>query len=269
MNTPFKILLSTILSFLLFLPGTAFAWSCNGHVTFGVPGTGDQLLCREGYAVGYDYDRKVPTWVAYHLTKESVETKIKRSNLFKPDEEVPEAYQSTLSDYKSSGYDRGHMAPAATVDFSEISMQESFLLTNMTPQMPGLNRQGWRYLEAYVREWAADRGNLYVVTGSLFDGEIKTIGNNVSIPSSFFKVIFDPEEQDGIAFIVPHRNISKAEIPDFIVSIDEVENRTGLDFLALLPDALEDDIEDDIEAMWVASATPPSDHAMTTGTLIK
>jgi len=161
------------------------------------------------------------------------------------------------------------MAPAATVDFSEISMQESFLLTNMAPQLPGLNRQGWRYLEAYVREWAADRGDLYVVTGSLFDGEIKIIGNNVNIPSSFFKVIFDPKEQEGIAFIVPHRNISKAEIPDFIVSIDEVENRTGLDFLALLPDTLEDDIEDDIEAMWVASVTPPNDHTVATETLIK
>jgi len=269
MRTYLKISLSIVLLSITFSPNCVFAWQCNGHVTFGVPGTEDQLLCREGYAVGYDYDRKVPTWVAYHLTKESVDVKFRRSNRFREDLEIPEKYRSTLSDYKGSGYDRGHMAPAATVDFSEISMQESFLLTNMTPQLPGLNRQGWRYLEAYVREWAADRGDLYVVTGSLFDGEIKTIGNNVSIPSSFFKVIFDPEKQDGIAFIVPHRNISKAEIPDFIVSIDEVENRTGLDFLALLPDALEDDIEDDIEAMWIASATPSNDHAMATKTMIK
>jgi len=97
MNTPLKILLYTILSILLFSPGAAFAWSCNGHVAFGVPGMEDQLLCREGYAVGYDYDRKASIWVSYHLTKESVGKKIKRLNLFKADEEIPEAYQSSAT----------------------------------------------------------------------------------------------------------------------------------------------------------------------------
>ena len=262
MKTSLKIISSIILLFLLSFPCAAFAWECNGHVALGVPGAADQLLCREGYAVGYDYDRKVPIWVAYHLTREGVEKKYKRSNRFKVDKEIPEAYRSTLSDYKGSGYDRGHMAPAATVDFSETSMQESFLLTNMTPQLPGFNRQGWRYLEAYIRDWAVGRGNLYVVTGSLFDGEIETIGDHVSIPTGFFKVVYDPAAEDGIAFIVPHRNISKAEVPSFIVSIDEVEARTGFDFISLLPDDLEDDIEDDVEVMWVASANPSNGRTM-------
>lgn len=266
MNKHPKSLSSIILLLFLFIPSTVFSWECNGHVAFGVPGAADQLLCREGYAVGYDYDKKVPIWVAYHLTENSVERKYERSNRFHEDEEIPAAYRSTLSDYKGSGYDRGHMAPAATVDFSKTSMQESFLLTNMTPQLPGFNRQGWRYLEAFVREWAIDRGDLYVVTGSLFDGEIETIGNNVSVPSSFFKVVFDPEKEDGIAFLVPHRDIAKAEIPSFIVSIDEVENQTGLDFLALLPDTLEDDIEDNIATMWTALPTPTNDRTIATET---
>ncbi len=230
--------------------GTAVEWECNGHVAFGLPGTEDQLLCREGYAVGYDYDRKVPSWVAYHLTQESVGKKHKRSNRFKEDEEIPESYRSTLSDYKRSGYDRGHMAPAATVDFSAASMQESFLLSNMAPQLPGLNRQGWRYLEESVRDWTEVRGDLYVVTGLLFEGAEITIGNRLAVPSSFYKVIFDPAHSDGIAFIVPHRNVSKTELSNFIVSIDNVEARSGLDFNSLLPDAIEADIEDDIELMW-------------------
>jgi endonuclease G len=120
----------------------------------------------------------------------------------------------------------------------------------MTPQLPGLNRQGWRYLEAYVRDWVEDRGELYVVTGSLFDGEFKTIGNGVAVPDHFYKVIFDPVELDGIAFIVPHRKVTKNEIPSFIVSIDEVEDQSGLDFLQQLPDEIENDIENDIELMW-------------------
>ncbi len=245
-----KTIFRTLLVLFLFFSSTTFAWECNGHVAFGVPGAADQLLCREGYAVGYDYARKVPIWVAYHLTKESVEQKYKRSNRFKPDKDIPEAYRSALSDYKGTGYDRGHMAPAATVDFSKPSMQESFLLTNMAPQLPGFNRQGWRYLEAYIRDWAADRLDMYVVTGPLFDGEIKTIGNGVSIPSGFFKVVFDPAEKNGIAFIVPHQGFSKAEVPRFIVSIDEVESQTGFDFISLLPDDIEDNIEDDVELMW-------------------
>jgi len=160
------------------------------------------------------------------------------------------AYRSNLADYKGSGYDRGHMAPAATVDFSKSSMQESFLLTNMTPQLPGLNRQGWRYLEAYVREWAEDRDDLYVVTGALFEGEVVTIGDRVSVASGFYKIVYDPSSSDGIAFLVPHRDIKKAEIPGFIVSIDQIEEMTGFDFISAVPDELEADIEDDIELMW-------------------
>ena len=90
-------------------------------------------VTRTGYAVGYDYDRKVPSWVAYRLTPDSVNKRFERSNKFKKDLEIPAQHRSTLSDYKGSGYDRGHMAASATVDFTYKSMMESFLLTNMAP----------------------------------------------------------------------------------------------------------------------------------------
>lgn len=228
----------------------AFTFSCNGHVAYGIPGPDDQFLCREGYAVGYDYDTKVPTWVAYRLTPESVNKKFERSNKFKEDIEIPPIYRSVLSDYKGSGYDRGHMVASATVDFSYNAMMESFLLSNIAPQLPGLNRQGWKYLEAYVREWVNERGELYVVTGTLFVDSHDVIGNGVHIPTHFYKVIFDPVTMDVIAFLVPHRPISKSELPEFIVSVDEVELQTGLDFNNFLDDALEDDIENDVEGMW-------------------
>ena len=226
------------------------SYHCNGHVAYGIPGPEDQLLCREGYTVGYDYDRKVPTWVAYRLTPDSVNKKFKRSNKFKTDTEIPVKYRSTLSDYKGSGYDRGHMAASATVDSSYNAMMESFLLSNMTPQLPGLNRQGWRYLEQYIREWTNERGEMYVVTGVLFEGEHGVIGNGVHVPTHFYKVVFDSVGMDAIAFIVPHRPISKGELPGFIVSVDEVERLTGLDFNSLLDDTVGDDMEDDVESMW-------------------
>ncbi len=152
--------------------------------------------------------------------------------------------------HKGSGYDRGHMAASATVDSSYNSMMESFLLSNMIPQLPGLNRQGWRYLESYIRKWTNERSELYVVTGAMFIGEHGVIGQGVHVPTHFYKVVYDPVGQDAIAFLVPHRAISKGELPVFIVSVDEVEQRTGLDFNNLLDDIIEDDIEDDVEEMW-------------------
>ena len=85
------------------------------------------------YAVGYDYDRKVPSWIAYRLTPDSVNKRFERSNKFKEDPEIPVQYRSILSDYKGSGYDRGHMAASATVDFTFEAMMGSFLLTNIAP----------------------------------------------------------------------------------------------------------------------------------------
>jgi len=142
------------------------------------------------------------------------------------------------------------MAASATVDSSYNAMMESFLLSNMTPQLPGLNRQGWRYLEQYIREWTNERGELYVVTGVMFVGSNSIIGNGVHVPTHFYKIVFDPIGLDAIAFLVPHRAISKGDLPGFIVSVDEVERVTGLDFNSMLDDGVEDDIEDDVEAMW-------------------
>jgi len=142
------------------------------------------------------------------------------------------------------------MAASATVDSSYNAMMESFLLSNMTPQIPGFNRQGWRYLEADIRDWVNERGELYVVTGCMFDGDHPVIGNGVGVPTHFFKVVYDPINQDAIAFLVPHRDISKGDLPGFIVSVDEIEQRTGLDFNRLIDDAVEDDIEGDVERMW-------------------
>ena len=147
-------------------------------------------------------------------------------------------------------YDRGHMAASATLDSSYNAMMESFLLTNMTLQLPGLNRQGCRHLESYIREWTNERGKLFVVTGALFSASHGEIGNEVHVPTHFYKVIYDPTNQDAIAFLVPHRKISKSELPTFIVSVDELERLTGFDFNNLLDDSIEDDMEDDVERMW-------------------
>lgn len=241
--------LVTLLSF------PTLAETCGQHLDKGMPSTNsDQFLCRDGYAVGYNYDTKNANWVAYHVTAESVNITNKRSNSFKEDTEMPDYARSTLADYKGSGYDRGHLAPSATVDFTRESMKQSFLMSNMSPQLPGFNRVGWRVLEEHVRDLANEYNELYVVTGPIYEGNEGTIGNGVVIPSAFYKVILDPSFDEAIAFIVPHRDVSSSELANFITTIDEVERQTGLDFFAQTPDSIEDNMESvKWEEMWPTS----------------
>ena len=250
-----KILLISLTTLLLHVaPFSSASETCGEHLVKGMPSNNsDQVRCRTGYAVGYNYQTKNADWVAYHVTKESVNAQFKRSNKFKADAELPEYAQSTLSDYSKSGYDRGHLAPSAAMDFSQQSMQESFLLSNMSPQLPGFNRVGWRLLEEHVRDLANEYQELYVVTGPIYEGNESSIGDGVVIPSAFYKVILDPYYNDAIAFIVPHRDVSGSELVNFVTTIDDVEERTNLDFFA----NTSDDIENSMEAMlWEMWPTP-------------
>ncbi|EKD4047567.1 DNA/RNA non-specific endonuclease [Vibrio parahaemolyticus] len=238
--------LVTLLSF------PTLAETCGQHLDKGIPSSNsDQFLCRDGYAVGYNYNTKNADWVAYHITAESVNITNKRSNAFQEDTEMPDYARSTLADYKGSEYDRGHLAPSATMDFTQESMKQSFLMSNMSPQLPGFNRVGWRVLEEHVRDLANEYNELYVVTGPIYQGNEGTIGNGVVIPSAFYKVILDPSFDEAIAFIVPHRDVSSSELTNFITTIDEVERQTGLDFFAQTPDSIEDNMESvKWEEMW-------------------
>ena len=170
-----------------------------------------------------------------------------RSNNFRPDPDLPQGERAELKDYRRSGYDRGHMAPAAAMKWDQQAMSESFLLSNVAPQGPRFNRGIWRVLEKKVRDWTTQRGELYVVTGPIYVwNETETIGpDQVSIPTHFYKVIFDPVRIEAIAFILPNQKLNSDDLPTFIVSVDQVEAETGLDFFS----EIEDNVEDLVEAM--------------------
>lgn len=201
---------------------------------------GFQLCYRESY--------EDAEWVAYVLTREELNAVTERSNKFHSDKEISTG-SATPSDYTNSGYDRGHLAPAADLVWSEESMNDSFLMSNMTPQAPDFNRGMWKSLEEQVRSWAQEFGEVVVVTGPILEkdaSEYKKIGKNqVAVPEYFYKVLLAQDSSGvkiGIAFILPN---SKCEgsIWDYSVSIDDVEKRTNLDFFSLLDDSLENQIE--------------------------
>lgn len=208
-------------------------------------GTPEQILKRTGYVASYNKTTLLPNWVAWHLTAERTEGSAKRSGVdFAEDTEVPEP-RATDWDYYNSGYDRGHMCPAADNKWSKKAMEESFLFTNMCPQNGNLNRGDWNEMEMACRKWAKKYGDLYIVCGPiLYKGKHKTIGKNmVVVPEAFFKVVLRTgDDPQAIGFI--YKNTSGNRPKDsYVNTVDEVERITGIDFFPSLPDDVEKKVE--------------------------
>ena len=241
-----------LILFSAFISVQAYAATCHPHLDEGTPKVTDQILCRDGYAVGFDYKYRVADWVSYHITKESVDGHAKRTDNFHSDSDVPPKYRVTYDDYLNSGYDRGHLAPAATMAFSAESMDQSFLMTNMSPQAPLFNRDGWRILEDKVRGWAKSHGELYVVDGPIWEGYEQSIGNCncIKVPKKFYKIIYDPNKEQAIAFVIPNQQFDGSELPNYITTIHNVEELTHLDFFNKLPDDTQQKIKYERSDMW-------------------
>ena len=208
----------------------------------------DQVISHTAYTLKYSEQHEQASWVAYRLTSGHISGSIGRTNDFRVDYKVKTG-SASLSDYKGSGYDRGHLAPAGDMKWSSTAMSESFYMSNMSPQKPGFNRGIWKKIEGNVRNWASDNGEIYVVTGPILTGSYSSIGSNqVSIPEYYYKVILDYKEPDlkGIGFILPHQK-SSSLIQSFAVTIDEVERRTGINFYYSLPDKIEEQVESNID----------------------
>lgn len=201
----------------------------------------------EGFTLCYRESYEQSEWVAYEITKDELKKEADRSNNFREDPSIS-TKSATPGDYTKSGYDRGHLAPAADMAFSEKAMSESFFMSNMSPQRPNLNRGIWNHLEQQTRDWARHFGSLYVVSGPVLEKKnYKTIGkNNVAVPEYFYKILLAQTDEGfySIAFIIPNADSFKDDYFYYAVTIDEIEERTGIDFFP----QLEDDIEDQLES---------------------
>ena len=203
-----------------------------------------EIISYRGFTLSYSEEHEQPWWVAYELDINKLSGSIKRSNRFRIDPKVDKG-SANLSDYKKSGFDRGHLAPAADMKWSKVAMDDSFLMSNISPQVPGFNRGIWKKLESVVRRWTNDNEKIYVVTGPVLINKYSTIGsNNVSVPNFFYKVIFDNKgpEKKGIGFVLPNEK-SRNNLKDFSMNIDSVESITGIDFFHSLEDSFEDSLE--------------------------
>ena len=223
----------------------------SDNLAYGVPGAADTIIDREGYALGYSEEHEQARWVIYRMTYEEAKTKAtSRDDNFRPDPEIPTG-SATLADYRNSGKDRGHLAPAADMAYSIKTMDESFYMSNMSPQEPEFNRGIWKLLETWVRYTAVTEKDIYIVTGPILPkiktSETITIGpSKVTVPEAYYKVVWDrtpPEKMLG--FVLPNKGSSEP-LQSYAVTVDKVEELTGLDFFSELPKEQQEALESNI-----------------------
>lgn len=224
----FQIVMGIGLFIQFFGLGPAFSQSIDYLPT----STTGQVVEHSYYTLSYSEKHEQAEWVAYFLNRQRVRGDVDRTDNYRPDPKVKTG-SSTNQDHEGSGYDRGHLAPAAAMAFSRNAMSESFYLSNMSPQEAGLNRGIWRQLEKQVRKWASKKGTLYVVTGpSLIDVKEKIGINGVSVPGYFYKVLWHRNtngKDHGIGFWLPNKSVDKP-LKECARSIDKIESLTGINF---------------------------------------
>ena len=205
-----------------------------------------QVVDYEGFTVSYNTDAHQPNYVAWELTADETRGGIKRDVNFDVDRSVRGTAE--LADYKNSGYDRGHMIPAADVKWDAEAMRASHLLTNICPQDHKLNAGAWATLEANCRDWARRDSAIIIISGPVLSDymprSIGADGRKIPVPERFFKVVLAPYATPprGIGFIMANKAIDGG-VQTTAVSIDEGEAVTGFAFFAALPDEIEQEVE--------------------------
>jgi len=228
------------------------------HVTLGIPldndPSDDYLLNRQYWVASYNPKRLVPNWVAWRLVPSDLGNQA-RSNSFAPDKNLP----STITivqpkDYAKSGYDKGHMCPSADRTSALPANTETFLMTNMQPQLHSLNAGPWKSLETYERGLAASGKQVEIVAGGVFTNSTATIGPGIAVPTANFKILVVQEPGQTASDVTTSTPVYAVIMPNkaesagtkwtqFLVSVDEVERQTGYDFLSEIPDDVENVIE--------------------------
>ena len=208
----------------------------------------NQLVRHTYYTLSYSEDHEQAEWVAYELTRERLDQHwVERATTFRPDPEV-RTESATPRDYSGSGYDRGHLCPAADMAFDTLAMNETFFMSNMSPQIKGFNGGIWRELEECTRDWARRFSRLYVVTGPVLSRPtLGTIGfSKVTVPAAYYKVLLAPDQRRAIAFLMPNE-VSTRPVMDFASDIDELEKITGIDFFPKLLKGLDEELESSLD----------------------
>jgi endonuclease G len=207
---------------------------CLTQVPYGSPNVrpNTTTICRMAYLVNHDPVAKIPAWTAHTLTANHAIGCLDREDAFAADQSLPKGQRAEVDDYVKTGYDKGHLVSNADLSWDRQAANESFYMSNMSPQLPSLNRGPWKQLETMVRAWSNEYKHSYTVyAGNIWYNTSKTIGpNKVVVPEKLFKIVIDNNTKQSIAFIMPNLAGISADVPPFQVTVSDVEKITGLTF---------------------------------------
>ena len=217
-----------------------------------MPGDDNSVVIEHmGYTVSYNSRFRIPNWVAYELMDSELYGDFERAEKFVPDPSF-KGRQAYDTDYRGSGWDRGHMAPSGDMKWSSQVMKECFYLTNVCPQDHNLNAGLWNDLEKQVRREARYYKRVYVVTGPVVGrGIYGTVGENkVQIPDGFFKALMAPQKNGkgyvSIGFYFPNKSL-RGGLADYAMTVDKLEEMIGMDLFYSLDTDLQDAAEAKID----------------------
>lgn len=203
-----------------------------------------QVVHHNYYSLSYSETHEQAEWVAYELKKSQVQNRNYERPYFEVDDAVA-TRSAHWKNYKNSGYDRGHLCPAADREFDLQAYQETFLTSNISPQRHEFNAGIWNRLEQQVRRWAKRYDGVFVVTGGVLSDRIGVIGEEaVTVPESFYKIVYDQSGNTPkmIGFLINHTPSDKP-LTQYVTAIDQIEKLTGIDFFPQLEDSLENQLE--------------------------
>jgi len=216
----------------------------KGIAAFLPSSTTGQVVVHNGFTLSYNEKFEESEWVAYELKSSELRSSNYKRPFFIEDPKV-KTHSADWRNYKKSGYDKGHLCPAADRKFSKAAFDETFYTSNIAPQKHNFNGGVWNRLEQKVRYWAQRYDGIYVITAGILNDKLKTIGKeDVAIPEYYYKVLLNEDhgKYKMIGFLVPHTD-SEKPLREFVVPVDRIEQLTGIDFFPQLDDAIENDLE--------------------------
>jgi len=204
------------------------------HIKPNLPDKPDgTVICRDAYILESDTIAKIPVWVSYVLTPSRSIGCVPRSNSFAADQSLPSNKRADPKDYAGSGYDTGHIANNGDMSWNAKVEQESFILTNMTPQTAKLNRGSWKLLESDVRAWAYERNHaLLIYAGPLYHTNVdKKIGiDQVDVPYAFYKIVVDLQTHEVLPFIFPAAGIDGNDLTTVTSTVHNISDEADVNF---------------------------------------
>lgn len=210
------------------------------------------ILPKRRFTIGFMKKYKHAMWVAYKLDCEETKGDIGRSNYFREDE-ILGKYSPSTDDYYASGYDKGHLVPAGDLTTDSLAMDNSFLMSNVSPQIPDFNRGLWKRLESQVRDWACEFDSVFVITGAILHDSLTSIGKRkVVVPDYYYKsiLVYDNLRQSSVSFLI-YQYTKENDIQNFVITTDSLEKLIDLDLFHNLPDSTENIIESRVDTrLW-------------------